>query len=410
MKNPRNFYLIYLSVVLFVLMGMVWFLSTHPFISTTWIVLNLFFLIYLFPNVLKLPKISLPNDVSNSSLPFDNNAILTKIFQQLDQYILIIQADGRIVQFTQPWFELLSLKADQTISMNELRGAPKLWSTINQGLATEKGAQFQWEFSSRTFQSLLSPIFLNETFYGVMVTAVDITKISQLEQIQSDFLADISHEIKTPLAAILGASEILNQSTRKLTNQETKEFQAMIASESSRLQRLINELTDLSKIGTHGFQTLIKTKFSLIELLNEVKKVHQLELEKKNLEFKLNLAKDLTIFVDRDKFFLIFSNLLSNAIRYTDKGFIQVAAEIKNQNLILYFTDTGRGIEPKNLARIFDRFYRTDAARTRVSGGTGLGLAITRAIIQAHQGTIEVTSKINQGTTFTLTIPYLTQS
>ena len=101
---------------------------------------------------------------------------------------------------------------------------------------------------------------------------------------------------------------------------------------------------------------------------------------------------------------------MSNAIRYTDKGFIQVSSELKNQNLILYFTDTGRGIEPKNLARIFDRFYRTDAARTRVSGGSGLGLAITRAIIQAHQGTIEVTSKINQGTTFTLTIPYLTQS
>jgi len=410
MKNPRNFYLIYLSIVLVVLIGMVWFLPTFPLISTTWIILNLFFLIYLFPKVLKLPKISLPNDVSNSSLPFDNNAILTKIFQQLDQYILIIQADGRIVQFTQPWFELLSLKADQTISMNELRGAPKLWSTINQGLATEKGAQFQWEFSSRTFQSLLSPIFLNETFYGVMVTAVDITKISQLEQIQSDFLADISHEIKTPLAAILGASEILNQSTRKLTNQETKEFQAMIASESSRLQRLINELTDLSKIGTHGFQTLIKTKFSLIELLNDVKQVHQLEIEKKDLEFKLKIPKDLNVFVDRDKFFLIFSNLLSNAIRYTDKGFIQVSSELKNQNLILYFTDTGRGIEPKNLARIFDRFYRTDAARTRVSGGSGLGLAITRAIIQAHQGTIEVTSKINQGTTFTLTIPYLTQS
>ena len=292
--------------------------------------------------------------------------------------------------------------------MNELRGAPKLWSTINQGLATEKGAQFQWEFSSRTFQSLLSPIFLNQTFYGVMVTAIDITKISQLEQIQSDFLADISHEIKTPLAAILGASEILNQSTRKLTNQETKEFQAMIASESSRLQRLINELTDLSKIGTHGFQTLIKTKFSLIELLNDVKQVHQLEIEKKDLEFKLKIPKDLNVFVDRDKFFLIFSNLLSNAIRYTDKGFIQVSSELKNQNLILYFTDTGRGIEPKNLARIFDRFYRTDAARTRVSGGSGLGLAITRAIIQAHQGTIEVTSKINQGTTFTLTIPYLT--
>ncbi|MEY3609550.1 MAG: hypothetical protein RLZZ264_71, partial [Bacillota bacterium] len=315
---------------------------------------------------------------------------------------------GMISEFTLPWLELFSIDTNLSISMKDLRLASRLWSTINQGLATEKGAQFQWELSNKTFQSSLTPIFIDQRFYGVMVTAADITKISQLEQIQSDFLADISHEIKTPLAAILCASEILNQSTRKLTNQETKEFQEMIASESSRLQRLINELTDLSKIGTHGFQTLIKSKFSIFELLNEVKQVHQLELEKKELQFKVKVPKDLNIFVDRDKFFLIFSNLLSNAIRYTDKGFIQVSAEVKNQSLILYFSDTGRGIEPKNLSRIFDRFYRTDAARTRVSGGSGLGLAITRAIIQAHQGTIEVNSDLGKGTTFTLTIPHLT--
>ncbi|MFZ9139538.1 MAG: sensor histidine kinase [Bacilli bacterium] len=409
MKSPRNFYLIYLSIVLFILIGMVWFLPNLPLISTTWILLNLFLLIYLFPQVLKLPKISIHSNSEPPHIKTDQDAILTKIFTQLDQYILIIQADGKIVQFTQPWLDLLSIKTG-AITMNDLRVAPKLWSTINQGLATEKGAQFQWEMVSRNFQSLLSPIIFDQTFFGIMVTAVDITKISQLEQIQSDFLADISHEIKTPLAAILGASEILNQSTRKLTVEETKEFQSMIASESARLQRLIHELTDLSKIGTHGFQTLIKTKFPMVELLNEVKQVHSIELDKKGLQFKFKIPKDLTLFVDKDKFFLIFSNLLSNAIRYTDKGFIQVSCETKNQNLIIYFTDTGRGIEPKNLARIFDRFYRTDAARTRVSGGSGLGLAITRAIIQAHQGTIEVTSELGKGTTFTLTIPNLTQS
>jgi len=408
MKSPRRFYLIYLIFVLCVLIGTVWFFSTNPWISTIWILFNLFLLIYLFPKVLKLPKITLEANSLIAPNNSDKINLLSKIFQQLDQYILIIQSDGVISEFTQPWLELFSIEKNTSVTMKELRLAPKLWSTINQGLATEKGAQFQWELSNQTFQSSLTPLFLDQTFYGVMVTAIDITKISQLEQIQSDFLADISHEIKTPLAAILGASEILNQSTRKLTTEETKEFQTMIASESSRLQRLIHELTDLSKIGTHGFQTLIKTKFSILDLLTEVKQVHQLELDKKALQFKIKIPKELNIFVDRDKFFLIFSNLLSNAIRYTDKGSIQVSSEIKNQTLILYFADTGRGIEPKNLARIFDRFYRTDAARTRVSGGSGLGLAITRAIIQAHQGTIEVSSQLGKGTTFTLTIPNLT--
>jgi signal transduction histidine kinase len=258
------------------------------------------------------------------------------------------------------------------------------------------------------FQGSLFPLMIEKTFYGLLVTSIDITKISQLETIQSDFLADISHEIKTPLAAILGASEILNQSERKLTTDETKDFQSMIVSESSRLQRLIHELTDLSKIGNQGFQTLIKSKVGLRELLLEVEAIYQIQLKEKGLITQYTIPNNLVVFVDRDKFFRIFSNLFSNAIRYTDKGQIRITTEVKKQSLILYFSDTGQGIEPQNLDRIFDRFYRTDSARTRVGGGTGLGLAITRAIIQAHQGTIEVTSKMGQGTTFTITIPHLT--
>jgi signal transduction histidine kinase len=182
----------------------------------------------------------------------------------------------------------------------------------------------------------------------------------------------------------------------------------MIVSESSRLQRLIHELTDLSKIGDQGFQTLLKSKVSLSDIFDEVEAIYQIQLKEKELKFIHDIPKKINVFVDRDKFFRIFSNLLSNAIRYTEKGNITITTEIKKQNLILYFSDSGQGIEPQNLDRIFDRFYRTDAARTRVGGGTGLGLAITRAIVQAHQGTIEVTSKLGKGTTFTITIPHLT--
>ena len=406
MKQTRRFYLFYLGFVLIVLVGLVWFLPNQPLLITFWILLHLFFLIYLFPQVLKLPKIGLPSVVNPLTQLMDESTLIKTIFQALDPYILIIQADGQIIQFTPPWLKVFSQV--NTLTLTQLRSAPKLWSTINQGLATEKGAQFQWDIDQRFFQSTMTPLVYQNQFIGLMVTAFDITKVTQLEKIQSDFLADITHEIKTPLSAILGASEILTQSKRKLTLKETKEFQSMIASETTRLKRLINELTDLSRIGTHGFQSLIKTSFPLLNLMLEVKKVYQLELDTKQLNLQLNIPESQQIFVDRDKFFLIFSNLLSNAIRYTDHGNITFDVEVKKQNLIIYFTDSGRGIEPQNLERIFDRFYRTDAARNRESGGTGLGLAITRAIVQAHQGTIEVTSKLGKGTTFTLTIPHLT--
>jgi two-component system phosphate regulon sensor histidine kinase PhoR len=407
MKHARSIYLTYLVLVLLVLLTLIWLIPQQPWIITIWIGLHIFLLTFFFPNVLKLPKIGLPPP-TKASETFSEEETLKVIFSQLDQFVLLINGDGKILQSTQPWIDLFELKAGTILALNDLRKSPKLWATINQGLATEKGAQFRWELGQLTFQGSLFPLVIRSHFYGLVVTAIDITKISQLENIQSDFLADISHEIKTPVAAILGASEILNQSERKLTPKETKEFQTMIVNESSRLQRLIHELTDLSKIGTRGFQTLIKSKVSLVTLLKNVESAHQIQLKEKNLQFKLNIDKDMTVFVDEDKFFRIFSNLLSNAIRYTDQGSISIDTEMKKQNLIIYFSDTGQGIEPKNLERIFDRFYRTDAARTRVGGGTGLGLAITRAIVQAHQGTIEVTSKLGKGTTFTITIPYLT--
>lgn len=408
MNKFRTLYIGYLIVVLLGLLAMVWWLPQSPWISTIWIGIHLFILLYLFPKVLKIPSIQFPNQVNRQVDVTIKPDLLSSIFSLLDQYVMVINPEGKILHVSKPFVDIFLEEGRPQLTLNELRSAPKLWSAINQGLGTEKGSQGQWEISTRIFQSSITPIVIHNEFGGLLITAFDITKVSQLEQIQSDFLADISHEIKTPVAAILGASEILQQGQRKLTAKETKEFQAMIASESARLQRLIHELTDLSKMGTQGFQTLIKTKFHLIDLIKEVQQVHLLNLEAKQLALTISIPSTLSIFVDRDKFFLIFSNLLSNAIRYTEKGRIHIQAEVKNRNLIIYFSDTGQGIEPKNIDRIFDRFYRTDTARTRVQGGAGLGLAITRAIIQAHQGTIEVKSELGKGTTFTMTIPHLT--
>jgi two-component system phosphate regulon sensor histidine kinase PhoR len=405
MKRARGIYLSYLIFALLLLVGMIWFLPEQPLLLTLWIGFNTYILASFFPKVLKLPNLVLPQSRADST---DQNKLIQTIFSHLDQLVLVLSSEGKIIEATRSWYQVFDIQPNQTLLLNDFRKSSKLWATINQGLATEKGAQFRWEVDQRIFQGSLFALNIDKKFFGLLVTAVDITKTSRLETIQSDFLADISHEIKTPLAAILGASEILNQNERKLTKDETKDFQAMIVSESSRLQRLIHELTDLSKIGDHGFQTLIKSKTFLRELLTEVEAIYQIQLKEKGLTVQYNIPKTLEVFVDRDKFFRIFSNLLSNAIRYTDKGQIRISTEVKNQNIILYFSDTGQGIEPQNLDRIFDRFYRTDSARTRVGGGTGLGLAITRAIVQAHQGTIEVTSKLGQGTIFTITIPHLT--
>jgi two-component system phosphate regulon sensor histidine kinase PhoR len=347
----------------------------------------------------------------NGELIHQDNLVFETIFSPLDQYLMIVNQDGKIIHLTKPWIDLLNIKNKlDNLNLKKLIDlSPKFWSMINKVLATEKKETLKWEVGPKVFQSSILPIRYHQKFYGVIVTANDITKIEQLEKIQSDFLADISHEIKTPIAAIIGASEILNQRERKLSFKQRQEFQGMIASESARLQRLIDELTDLSRIGTHGFQTLIKSKFLLLTLIDEVLKLFQIEQKKKGVKIVIEVPSNLEIFADRDKFFLILANLLSNAIRYTDQGLITISSKIHDQSLIIQVKDTGQGIEPNNLERIFDRFYRTDMARSRIAGGTGLGLAITRAIIQAHQGTIHAQSELEKGTTFTITLPHLRQ-
>jgi signal transduction histidine kinase len=255
------------------------------------------------------------------------------------------------------------------------------------------------------YQTRIQPLHIDQTFFGLFISIHDITSTNKLDQLQTEFLGDLSHELKTPLAAIIGASEILNQTERKLTPKERTMFTEIIKKESNRMQRLMDELSHLTLLDNKLFSTLIKSEFVLYDLLVEVIEIHTLELEKKKLTVSLDESCKTIVFLDRDKAFQIFSNLLSNAIRYTDVGGVTFRSDVVQKHTIIYVSDTGAGIEPQNMTRVFNRFYRTDFARNRVQGGSGLGLAITRAIIEAHDGKIDVQSAIGKGTTFSLTLP-----
>jgi two-component system phosphate regulon sensor histidine kinase PhoR len=406
MIKIKPFMIVYTIFFFAVSLMLLWLVPQSQLWITMWWVTHSG-IVLLFILVKKIRPMQSDNLQGQSPTQANQQPSLISIFNQLDHYVMIVRLDGEITYLTPAWIELFDPLIKTKTSVNVLMVAPTLWGSINQGIATEKATQFEWEYKQKNFRSVLSPLMLHDQFYGVMISAIDITKALQIEKIQSDFLADISHEIKTPLSAILGASEILNQRDRKLTPKQQQEFQEMIAMESARLKRLIIELTDLSRIGTHGFQTLIKTKFSFYDLVIELMKVYQIDLANKPIKMNIEVSPNLEVFADRDKFFLIMSNLLSNAIRYTDKGTITIQGELRNQSIIIQVKDSGQGIEPNQLERIFDRFYRTDAARSRVQGGTGLGLAITRAIIQAHQGTIQAKSQLHKGTVFIITLPHL---
>ncbi|WP_096153014.1 MULTISPECIES: two-component system histidine kinase PnpS [Bacillus] len=241
----------------------------------------------------------------------------------------------------------------------------------------------------------------NNEWKGIVLVFHDITEIKKLEQMRKDFVANVSHELKTPITSIKGFSETLLDGA--MNDKDTLEhFLSIILKESDRLQTLIQDLLDLSKMEKQGFPLNIQV-LDIHELLEEV--IVMLSGKAKNKEINLNLVKKdsppLFIKADSARLKQIFINLVNNALAYTSiNGTVSVKVTEDRENIVVEVSDTGIGISEEELPRIFERFYRVDKARSRNSGGTGLGLAIVKHLVEAHHGQVSVRSKVNEGTTF----------
>ncbi len=245
-------------------------------------------------------------------------------------------------------------------------------------------------------------ISTNNVWKGVLLVFHEITELKKLEQVRKDFVANVSHELKTPITSIKGFSETLLDGAMN-DKQALEAFLTIILNESDRLQSLVEDLLELSKIEQHGF-ILKLDKLDLNQQISEAFTILEARAAEKNITLELKTDSLSTMIAgDVNRLKQVFINLLSNAITYTPNGGI-VTAEVINlpNDTIVKVKDTGIGMEKSEIPRIFERFYRVDKARSRNSGGTGLGLAIVKHIMEAHKGTIEVQSEVGKGTTFTL--------
>jgi two-component system phosphate regulon sensor histidine kinase PhoR len=253
----------------------------------------------------------------------------------------------------------------------------------------------------RHFEVYGAPIIgINDEWKGIVLVFHDITELKKLEQMRKDFVANVSHELKTPITSIKGFSETLLDGA--MNDKDTLEyFLSIILKESDRLQSLIEDLLDLSKIEKQGFR-LNPDYFDVNEVLEEIMIILEGKAREKEIDLKLiKPEKELILFADTSRIKQVFINLINNAIAYTPPGG-EVRVEVKDigKDIEFYVTDTGIGMEKEEIPRIFERFYRVDKARSRNSGGTGLGLAIVKHIVEAHHGEISVKSKLNKGTMF----------
>ncbi|MGA7827184.1 MAG: ATP-binding protein, partial [Geobacteraceae bacterium] len=250
------------------------------------------------------------------------------------------------------------------------------------------------------------PLLEESTLIGAVAVFHDITDLKILEKIRKDFVANVSHELRTPISVIKGYAETILSEGKNLQPEKLVQFTEVIHSHAERLAHLISDLLTLSRIES-GAIPLEPVPVSILSAVNRA--THLIEQNARSKEVLLNktdaLANLPDIQADPDKLEQVLINLLDNAIKFTPAGgTVTVDATDLGDRIRIDVKDTGIGIPPKDISRIFERFYRVDTARSRELGGTGLGLSIVKHIVQAHGGLVSVESTPGKGSTFSFTM------
>ena len=239
---------------------------------------------------------------------------------------------------------------------------------------------------------------------GVIAVIQDITEHVKLDNMQKEFVADVSHELKTPITSIMGYADTLLEEDYDL---ETRtKFLNVIATEARRMARLVTDLLTLSRYDSNKKRTN-KEKFDLGELVKRCQDKLAIEIKKKEHKVNCFVTADVPlVYADKDDIERVVLNILSNSIKYTPNGGeIKIYVGFVYNDAYIKIFDNGIGIPEEDLTRIFERFYRVDKARTREMGGTGLGLSIAKEILDKNGGSIDIKSVVGQGTEVVIRIP-----
>ncbi len=262
--------------------------------------------------------------------------------------------------------------------------------------------------AARTFQVILNTVLegrKHDRISGVVAVLHDVTKERESAKMKSDFVSNVSHELKAPLASIKAYAELLQEGEAKDENAR-REFLQIIVGETDRLSRLIENILNLSRMES-GLVPVNKTELAVTEILHDVVDVMTPQALKKSIRLEADLAPVFfRVYGDRDMLYQTFLNVVSNAVKYTPEGGqVRISTYLEDSTVVVKVQDSGKGIPEDEIARIFDKFYRGKGA-DKSATGTGLGLALVRHVMETvHGGRITVTSEIGKGASFHLHLP-----
>lgn len=323
-------------------------------------------------------------------------AEINTILSSIEEGVLVINSDGLITLCNQVFEDII--KEIDIINKYywEVVKNIEIVDFIKNILKTKEIQKKEIYIKNKNY--LIKGFYL-KTINEFVFTFFDTSSIKKIEEVKRDFVRDASHELKTPLTAIKGFVETLEEEV------EEKKYIEIIKRNVDRMINIINDLITLSKLEDKDVVLEI-SEFDFIEMINNVIKIFSNKLKERNLKIKIDTDNYNTkIKGDPYKLEQVFINLIDNAIKYTEEGGININYYLKEDNAVIEIIDTGIGIPEEHLDRIFERFYVVNKSRSKELGGTGLGLSIVKHIIALHNGKIEVESEVGKGSKFIITIP-----
>lgn len=340
----------------------------------------------------------------------DRNIKLESILNSINSGLIAIDADYNIMLLNHLSYKFLGINDGNLINRNfyEVVQNKSVLNLLNKSTVNNEYAVEEINHNNLKILRISANPIINTDSKGIgtVLLIEDITQIKKLEQIRSEFVSNVTHELKTPLTSIKGFVDTLKNGAIEDFD-IAKHFLDIIDIEAERLYKLIQEILTLSEIETRD-KDINMAEIQIDILINSVKKILQPLADKKGIKLEFVVESGMiNLFCNKDRIIQLLINLIENSIKYTEQGYVK--AEFKNNSNILVITieDTGIGIPEQSIPRIFERFYRVDKGRSRKAGGTGLGLSIVKHIVILYNGKIEVQSKLGKGSIFKVDLPIL---
>ena len=337
----------------------------------------------------------------------ESEAILASMIEG----VLAIDATGHLVSMNNAAANLLDVDAEKVQSRNieEIFRNPDVQKFITDTLAGKGPSEtdvFMQADGGRYFHVNGAKLASKTSAAGAVIVLNDMTRMRRLEEVRRDFVANVSHELKTPITSIKGFVETLLEGAIKEPAQ-AKRFLQIIAKHSDRLNAIIEDLLSLSRLEIDTQQRSINFEPEKIStVIESAVEFAQVKAQQKQINLDVDCAPDLAAPINAPLMEQAILNLIDNAVKYSDTdSTVSVTVDSDNDNISISVSDTGCGIEKKHLARIFERFYVVDKGRSRKLGGTGLGLAIVKHISNVHGGYVAADSTAGEGSTFTIVLP-----